>query len=124
LAFSQTTQLANFHFEDPGSIFRKGPPNINYFAKDEKKLFWFFVLLLLSCFVLETGVLWVNLAGLELILWSKLALNSEICHPLLPPRVLGLKACSAFTLLRLKMVMLASEWGSRFSNCPSLHKLL
>ena len=36
--------------------------------------FWFF----------ETGFLCIALAVLELILWTRLASNSEICLPLLP----------------------------------------
>ena len=43
----------------------------------------------------EIGVLCVALTVLELTLYSKLALNSEIHLPQIPPpQVLGLKACA------------------------------
>ena len=39
---------------------------------------------LFGCLFFETGFLWVALAVLELALWTRLALNSEVCLPLLP----------------------------------------
>ena len=57
----------------------------------------FVVVALLFCFF-ETGFLYVVLAVLGFTLWTRLALNLEICLPLPLPPELGSKACATTAL--------------------------
>lgn len=57
---------------------------------------WDFVLFY---FVFETGSHCVVLVGLELTLWTRMVLNSQICMSLPPPPVLELKVYTTISTL-------------------------